>query len=528
MTSKKDPDHHVEHLILGAGPAGLQLGYFMQQTGREYLILEAGESVGTFFRIFPRHRTLISINKRYTGFEDPETNLRWDWNSLLSDDYSLLMRDYTRDYFPPADAFVDYLDDYQRKFDLAVKFESKAVSIRKDDRFEVEVENGEIYTADKLIVATGLSKPYVPDIPGIELSENYTDVTLDAEDFANQRVLILGKGNSGFETADHLVGTAALIHVTSPEPVQFAWQTHFVGHLRAINNNLLDTYQLKSQNALLDADVLEIKRREDGKLCVWVDYAHVDEKEELVYDRVIACTGFRFDASPFEASCKPALTDCGKLPLQTCEWESTNVEDLYFAGVVTQMRDYKKSTSAFIHGFRYNARALNRILGRKYYGEPWASRRVEPTPAGLMEAVIERVNQSSALWQQFGFLCDLLVVPQNEEFASYLEEVPVDYVHEKLCKDEDVYYTITLEYGPQHKFKNPFIVERMHREDVGKAHESNFLHPVVRRCANGRVLQTHHVIEDLEAAWNDRPHKEPLLGFFKELATEQGHRYVAT
>jgi cation diffusion facilitator CzcD-associated flavoprotein CzcO len=32
----------VDYLVIGAGPAGLQLGYFLDRAGRDYLILEAG------------------------------------------------------------------------------------------------------------------------------------------------------------------------------------------------------------------------------------------------------------------------------------------------------------------------------------------------------------------------------------------------------------------------------------------------------------------------------------------------------
>ena len=82
---------HFDYLIVGAGPAGLQLGYFLERAGRNYLILEAGDGPGTFFKQFPRHRKLISINKIYNGYEDPELSLRCDWNSLLSDDLVMLL-----------------------------------------------------------------------------------------------------------------------------------------------------------------------------------------------------------------------------------------------------------------------------------------------------------------------------------------------------------------------------------------------------------------------------------------------------
>src|SRR5262249_59287236 len=98
-------DHgtRFDYLIIGAGPAGLQLGYLLEKAGHSYLILEAGDTPGTFFKKFPRHRTLISSNKVYTGYDDLEKNLRWDWNSLLCDDERFLFKNYSKRYFPAAD-----------------------------------------------------------------------------------------------------------------------------------------------------------------------------------------------------------------------------------------------------------------------------------------------------------------------------------------------------------------------------------------------------------------------------------------
>jgi protoporphyrinogen oxidase len=46
----------MDYVVIGAGPAGLQLGYFLQQAGRDYVVLEAGPAAGTFYNTFPRHR----------------------------------------------------------------------------------------------------------------------------------------------------------------------------------------------------------------------------------------------------------------------------------------------------------------------------------------------------------------------------------------------------------------------------------------------------------------------------------------
>ena len=120
-----------DYLIIGAGPAGLQLGYFLEQAGWNYLILEAGDSPGTFFKQFPRHRKLISINKVYTGYDDPEVNLRWDWNSLLSDDETMRLPHYSKRYFPNADDLVQYLDDFANHFALKIRYDTRIVNVRK-------------------------------------------------------------------------------------------------------------------------------------------------------------------------------------------------------------------------------------------------------------------------------------------------------------------------------------------------------------------------------------------------------------
>ncbi len=508
----RTPDEGFDYLILGAGPAGLQAGYFLSRAGHRYLILEAGESPGTFFRSFPRNRKLISINKRYTGYDDRETNLRWDWNSLLSEGEGPWFTDYSERYFPHADRLVEYLGDYAEAHALEVRCNTRVERVsRQGGDFVLEGSDGGTYRAPRLIVATGVSKPYVPPIPGIEHADGYGDAPTDPMAYADQHVLILGKGNSGFEMADQLVETAAVIHVASPESLKFAWQTHHVGHLRALHNNLLDTYQLKCQNAVLDATVERIERRPDGRLAVRVTYSHAGgEREELVYDRIISCAGFQFDADLFEPGCRPALTIEDRFPAQTSAWESVNVPDLFFAGTLMQSCDFKKTTSSFIHGFRYNIRTLHRLLEARYHGRPLPHRPVAATEEGLTQAVIDRVNRSSALWQQFGFLSDVIAVSDDGE-ARYYEELPTAHLPEcELGRGEHV-YAVSLEFGPVQR--DPFAIER--KPDPARAAESAFLHPVVRRYARGRVTEEVHLLENLYGEWRGREHHvEPLRRFF--------------
>lgn len=528
----RDVVRETQTLILGAGPAGLQLGYFLRRAGRDVRILEAGGGPGTFFRKHPRNRTLISINKRYTGYDDPEVNLRWDWNSLLEEDGEEGPRftEYSSRYFPSADTLVEYLEDFTARHRLPVEYDTRVerVGRREDGRFEIETDGRSTYLAERLVVATGVSRPYVPEIPGIEHALWYADAPADPEEYADQHVLILGKGNSGFEMADELIASAAVIHVASPESIRFAWRSHHVGHLRAINNNFLDTYQLKCQNAVLDATVERIRRLDDGRLGVTVSYSHAEgEREELTYDRVINCTGFRFDDSIFAPECRPELTLGDRFPAQTPAWESINVPDLFFAGTLMQVRDYKKATSSFIHGFRYNIRTLHRFFERRYHGRELPWREAPTTAESLADAVLERVNRTSALWQQFAYLGDLIVLPEAgapEPSAAgrWYEELPVDWVCEGGLEDvgmEDgrgLRFLLTLEFGP--KQTDPFRIER--QPDPEQAGDSAFLHPVVRRLEGGETVAELHLLEHLYAEWWDEElHRRPLLDFFeRELA----------
>lgn len=527
-----DVRRDLDYLVIGAGPAGVQLAYFLRRAGRRYKVLEAGDGPGTFFRRYPRNRTLISINKRYTGFDDPEVNLRWDWNSLLEEgrDAGPRFTEYTDRYFPPAERLVDYLADFVRRHELAISYGTRVSRISRPDgtgdrgaraaaggegaRFVVETEQGDVYRARRLVVATGLSRPHVPAVPGIELADSYSDAPQDPQAYANQHVLILGKGNSGFETAEEMIATAAVIHLASPESVRFAWQTHYVGHLRALNTDFLDTYQLKCQNAVLDASVERIRRLEDGRLGVTVSYSHaMGEREELRYDRVIACTGFQFDDRLFAPECRPELVAGGRFPAQTAEWESTNVPDLFFAGTLMQARDYKKTTSAFIHGFRYNVRTLHRLLGRRYHGAELPYREVPATVEGIGDEVLARVNRTSALWQQFGFLADAVVVPVSGP-ARWYEELPVDWVRGNDPSDGALegaaVYLVTLEFGP--KQVDPFQIERAPEPD--RAGDSAFLHPVVRRLEGAEDAASVHLLEHLYGEWWDENlHRQPLLEF---------------
>jgi thioredoxin reductase len=494
-TSPRPAEFH-DYLIIGAGPAGLQLGYYLEQSGRDYLLLDEAERVGSFFEKFPRSRGLISFNKFRSIYKDPEIQLRWDWNSLLTEDYSFPFKDYSKELYPKADDMVRYLQGFAERFQLKVRLRARVTRVSKgeDGLFRVRDAEGRTWSSRCVVVATGPRVPHVPDIPGIEHAEGYESASFEQEDYEDKRVLIIGKGNSGFELADAILSSASLIHLASPHPVQLAWKTRHPGHLRSQYARILDTYQLKTLNGALDCDIHRIEKREDGTYKVVLIYVHADgEEEHLVYDKIVRATGFCFDTSIFDEACRPPLMQEERFPEMTSAWESTTTSGLYFAGTLMQVRDFRVSSSAFIDGFRYNIRTLFHLLEARYHQKPLPGHELELTNDALADAVMERVCRSSALWTQFGFLCDAVVVDEATSRARYFLDLPVDYVREGGLGENAHYYTVTFEWGQWDG--DVFAITRHPSADM--AYTNVFLHPIVRRYRDRELVSEHHILEDL-------------------------------
>jgi hypothetical protein len=237
----------------------------------------------------------------------------------------------------------------------------------------------------------------------------------------------------------------------------------------------------------------------------------------MEFDRVIACTGFRFDASIFDHSCMPTLAINDRFPAQTSSFESVNVKDLFFIGTLMQERDFKKKQSGFIHGFRHNIESVAHILEERYEGVPWPARFLPASSRVLAAAVLARANRAPGMWQQTGFICDLLVRSSDGESFKYYEDVPTRYVHDGPLSRNEEYYVFTLEFGLEiiYASPDPLAVTRPHKDDIERAHMSTGIHPILRRYSHGELVAEHHVMEDIIPEWDDqKTHIAPLESYF--------------
>ncbi len=176
-------------VVVGAGPAGLATGYYLQQKKIPYTILEK-HSVGYAWQNHYdslRLHTLKQVSA-LPGLPMPKT--------------------YPR--FPSRQQVLQYLRDYAEHFHLIIKEGvqvQEAIYHKYHHEWHIKASRGE-YLAEILVVATGIwSTPHRPELPGeaafggeILHANDYQN----AEPFKGKKVLVVGAGNSGTEIAVEL------------------------------------------------------------------------------------------------------------------------------------------------------------------------------------------------------------------------------------------------------------------------------------------------------------------------------------
>ncbi len=195
-----DIDGHA--IIVGAGPAGLAVGACLKQTGIPYLILEQSYMVGAAWH---RHydRLHLHTDKAHSALP-----------------FVPFPRDYPR--YPSRLQVIHYLEAYAQAFQLEPRFGQQVVAARQANGFWEVQTQGALYQASNLVIATGYNRErYLPTWPG---QTSFRGILLhssqyrNGEPFKNQRVLVIGFGNSGGEIAIDLWehGAQASLAVRSP------------------------------------------------------------------------------------------------------------------------------------------------------------------------------------------------------------------------------------------------------------------------------------------------------------------------
>ncbi|MFF5573001.1 ArsO family NAD(P)H-dependent flavin-containing monooxygenase [Streptomyces luteogriseus] len=196
---------HTDVVVVGGGQAGLAAGYHLSRRRLDYVILDAGTAPGGSWQHM------------------------WDSLRLFSpaQHSSLpgrLMPARAGEIYPDAGHVVDYLTDYEKRYDLPVHHDTGVDAVRRDgDRLLVEADSG-TWRARAVISATGTwSRPFLPAVPGRSVFTGRQLHTVNyrcPDDFAEQRVIVVGGGNSGAQIAADLAldGRVEVTWVTRRPP----------------------------------------------------------------------------------------------------------------------------------------------------------------------------------------------------------------------------------------------------------------------------------------------------------------------
>lgn len=428
----------VDNLIVGAGPAGIQMAYFLRN--ENYLVLEKGGKVCEFFQHFPRQRRLISINKN--------RDKRYDWNSFITNEDAPTLRDYSEELYPHVDAYIQYVEDFVERYDIKIKFDYQVKTIQKGENTFI-INDGDI-VAKRVFWGGGLKHK----CPPVDRGYTYANMPLDPDVYRDKRVMIIGSGNAALETADFLAPYTDVTEIWGRDVN--AWKTHYPGHARSRNFTSIDSYFLKART------VFHFTTEESfaGSSTYTRALKRIDSDSNCV---VIWCHGFEFDTSLVKD-----LVIVDKFPILTPNFESTICPNLFFIGASTQYHDYKKGTSAFIHGFRYNCEYLH-----KYITSSIEVINIVTCPE-FVSFAFKQLNTSSALFHRFDQFCDLVGV--SCKGFHYIKEIPIRSVEQFIQPEWDKFFIIKLGYNGEllDTFRQNIHI---HPRDGEKC---KFIHPIIQ------------------------------------------------
>jgi putative flavoprotein involved in K+ transport len=180
----------VGTVVVGAGQAGLSMGYHLARRGLPFVILDAHERIGDAWRKRWDSLRLFSP-ARYSGlpgmpFPGPPRA------------------------FPTKDEMADYLEAYAARFELPVRTGVRVTRLsRNAERFELTAGDMR-FEAGNVVVA--MASHQVPRCPEFALELDPGIVQLHSGEYRNSSqlqegaVLVVGVGNSGGEIALEVAG----------------------------------------------------------------------------------------------------------------------------------------------------------------------------------------------------------------------------------------------------------------------------------------------------------------------------------
>jgi putative flavoprotein involved in K+ transport len=232
----------LDVLIIGAGQAGLALGYYLKQTPHRFLLVDGNERIGDSWR--KRYDSLVLFTPRA-------------YSALPG-----LPAPGDPDGYPTKDEIAAYLEAYAAHFHLPIQTETRIHHLeRNGSGFRATTDGGDILDARAVVLATGAFQR--PAIPAVAQGFAEEVVQFTTESYSNPSqvpagtVLLVGDGATGRQIACELAPTHRVILATGrarravPETLlgrSLFWWMDRLGLLRASRESWFGKWLIESDS----------------------------------------------------------------------------------------------------------------------------------------------------------------------------------------------------------------------------------------------------------------------------------------
>lgn len=194
---------HSQVVVIGGGQSGLATGYFLRRASLDFTILDAADAPGGAWQ---------------RGWDSLRLFSPAQWSSLPG-----WLMPPVPDAYPDRNHVIAYLAAYEERYRLPVRRPVRVETVeRAGDRLLVRTSHGN-WAAAAVVSATGTwSKPFIPDYPGardFRGRQLHSAFYRSPAEFAGQRVLVVGGGNSGAQILAELTKMAEVTWVTPIPPI---------------------------------------------------------------------------------------------------------------------------------------------------------------------------------------------------------------------------------------------------------------------------------------------------------------------
>jgi thioredoxin reductase len=452
--AKPFPPGEYPVVVVGSGPGGLQLSYFLSSAGINHAVLSADPGPAGMFRRFPLFQKLNTWSKPFPPAPPTSRHYAWyDWNSLLADEpaHRALVTEFMdgSTYFPTREQMELGVAAFCERAGVAVRYGCRWESTRAaGGGFALGTSDGE-YRCKIAVFAIGMAEPWKPEVAGIELVPHYAEAKISPA-YAGRRVLILGKRTSGFEMADAILPWARQIILVSPRPALLAVNSHSTAGVRARYLLPYEDHVFGGGVFVLDAATQQIERTAAGYR---IQAGGTTRPGSFTFevDYVLAATGWTTPLGDLR-DLGVATFSQNRIPALTPFWESTSVPGVFFAGAPMQgavgLRKHGvPANSGGLGGYRHNARVLAAHLARTHLGIDLP--RPEIRPEDVVPYLLSEASTAAELWNQRSYLARVVSVDRS---AGIRDEgiLPLQYFVDSSGPDAVAIVQETDQSGDHH------------------------------------------------------------------------------